>query len=305
MKKPDGEERFYEALDGWVSASPSALPESLLILARRMLTPDIDRRLDLILRRYHGSRRDPFGFDLGYAAYVLVVAGLIYRYYFRVSMSGVENVPPGGCLLVSNHSGQIPLDGVMIATGLLLEPEEPRLVRSLYEKWAATLPFVSTFFSRCGQIVGRPENLKRLLRRGEIVLVFPEGVKGIVKPFSRAYALSDFGLGFMRLALENDTPVVPVAVIGAEEQYPSLANLEGVARSVRMPGLPLPIQAFVPVLGLLPLPAKYRIIIGEPMTFHGNPDDEDSVIEEKVWAVKHALELMLSKGLKERKHIFW
>jgi 1-acyl-sn-glycerol-3-phosphate acyltransferase len=293
------------SLDGWLSASQSLLPERLLAFARRTLAPDIDRRIELILRRYHAGDFDPFGFDFNYAVYVLILSGLIYRYYFRVRMTGVENVPEGKCLLVANHSGQIPIDGAMIATGLLLDAGEPRLTRTLYEKWAAMLPFVSTFFTRCGQIVGRPENLDVLLRRGEVVLVFPEGAKAILKPFSKAYTLTDFGLGFMRLALEHHCPVVPVAVIGAEEQYPSLANIEKIAGLLRMPGLPLPVQAFVPFLGVLPLPAKYRIYVGEPMTFDGNPDDEDGVIAEKVWVVRHTIQLMLGKGLKERKHIFW
>jgi len=309
LKKRKGEaaagDKYYESLDGWVAASPTLLPESLLAFAKRTLAPDMDRRVELIFRKYHGDEYDPFGFDLNYAVYVLVLAGLIYRYYFRVKMTGVENIPDGKCLLVSNHSGQLPIDAVMIAVGLLLDSEEPRLLRSMYEKWAATLPFVNTFFARCGQIVGRPENLKRLLGRGEVVLVFPEGAKAIIKPFAKAYALTDFGPGFMRLALEHQCPIVPVAVVGAEEQYPSLGNIKKIAEFLKMPGLPIPLQAFIPLLGVLPLPTKYRIHIGEPMTFHGNPDDENSAIEEKVWVVKHTIQLMLSKGLKERKHIFW
>lgn len=305
MKGDEQSDKYFESLDNWVSAMPTVLPEPLIAMARRTLSPDIERRIDLLLRRYHGDDYDPFGFDLNYAAYVLLIAGIIYRYYFRVEMEGVENVPDGKCLLVANHSGQIPLDGLMIGTGLILDSKEPRLVRSMYEKWAATLPFVNTFFTRCGQIVGRPENLKQLLKRDEAVLVFPEGARAITKPFAKAYTLTEFGLGFMRLALENDCPIVPIAVIGAEEQYPSLGNIDTIARVLKMPGLPLPVQAFIPVLGLLPLPTKYRITIGEPMTFHGNPDDEDSAIMEKVWVVKHTIQLMLSRGLKKRKHIFW
>jgi 1-acyl-sn-glycerol-3-phosphate acyltransferase len=305
MKGDEPSDKTFDSLDNWVSAMPTVLPEPLIAFAKRTLARDMERRIDLLMRRYHGDDFDPFGFDFNYAAYVLLMAGLIYRYYFRVEMRGVENVPGGKCLLVANHSGQIPIDGMMIATGLLLDSKEPRLVRSMYEKWAATLPFVNTFFTRCGQIVGRPENLKHLLRREEAVLVFPEGVRAITKPFSKAYTLTEFGLGFMRLALENNCPIVPVAVIGAEEQYPSLGNIEALARILKMPGLPLPVQAFIPVLGVLPLPTKYRITIGEPMTFHGNPDDEDSAITEKVWVVKHTIQLMLSKGLKKRRHIFW
>ncbi|MFH1437016.1 MAG: lysophospholipid acyltransferase family protein [Pseudomonadota bacterium] len=300
-----GIDKSYGSLDSWVSASQSLLPEPLLNFARRFIAPDFDRRIELIMRRYHGKEYDPFGFDFNYAVYALVIAGLIYRYYFRVRMLGTRNIPEGKCMLVANHSGQIPIDGLMIGTGLLLDSKEPKLARGMLEKWTATLPFFNTFFQRCGQLTGRPENLKLLFKRDEMVLVFPEGARGIVKPYSQAYTLTEFGLGFMRLALETNCPIVPIAVVGAEEQYPSIANVKRVARLLGMPGLPFPVQSIIPIIGLLPLPSKYRIYIGEPMNFYGNPDDEDSVIAEKVWVVRHTIQLMLSKGLKERKHIFW
>ena len=303
-KRKSGEASF-DSLENWVAGSTAIIPDNLLKFSRRFLAPDFDRRIELIMRRYHGGKGDPFGFNFHFAVYVLIVLGIIYRYYFRVRMTGQENIPPGKCILVANHSGQIPIDGAMIALGLMLDKHEPLLLRSMYEKWAATLPFVSSFFSRCGQIVGRPENLKRLLGRGETVLAFPEGVKAITKPYSRAYTLGEFGMGFMRLALEHGCPIVPVAVIGAEEQYPSVANLERLARVLKMPGFPLPVQVFIPILGLLPLPSKYRITIGKPLSFSGDPDEEDSVMAQKTWAVKHTIQLMLMKGLKERRHIFW
>ncbi len=298
-------EPWESSLDGWVSATDSVLPQPLLVLARRTLAADIDRRIELIMHRYHSDDPDPFGFDFNFAVRVLLIAGLIYRFYFRVRLIGAENVPQGRCLLVANHSGQIPIDGAMIATGLLLDAPEPRLTRALFDKWAATLPFVNTFFTRCGQLVGLPENLDLLMKREEMVLVFPEGSKGIVKPFARAYTLSDFGSGFMRLALEHRCPIVPLAVIGAEEQYPSLADIEKIARALHMPGLPLPIQFFVPFLGILPLPTKYRIYIGEPMIFEGSSDEEDSTVTEKVRSVRRTIQVMLDRGLKERRHIFW
>jgi len=292
-------------LDEWLSTNEPILPEPILKFAKRALAPDFDRRIELIMKRYHSDEFDPFGFDFNFAVYVVLIAGLVYRYYFRVKTIGIEKLPQGPFILVANHSGQIPIDGAMIATGLMLDSEEPRLLRSMVEKWAATLPFINTFFSRCGQIVGKPENINLLLSRGEAVLVFPEGSKGIVKPFSRAYILQEFGMGFMRVALTHHCPVVPVAVIGAEEQYPSLANLERIAKALRMPGLPLPIQSLIPFAFFLPLPTKYRIYFGEPMTFKGNPDDDDGIIEEKVRVVRRTIQTMIQKGLEERKHIFW
>jgi 1-acyl-sn-glycerol-3-phosphate acyltransferase len=167
-----------------------------------------------------------------------------------------------------------------------------------------SLPFVSLLFARVGQVVGVPENAKRLLDQGEALLVFPEGAKGISKPFDQRYKLTEFGLGFMRLAIETGTPIVPVAVVGAEEQYVSLGNLDGLARLLRMPAFPIIPQMLVPG-GQLPLPTKYRLYFGEPMRFEGDPDDDDAIIDEKVWLVKQTLQSMLNRGLKERTHIFW
>jgi len=143
-----------------------------------------------------------------------------------------------------------------------------------------------------------------LLELGEAITVFPEGARGISKPFSERYKLSEFGLGFMRLALETETPIVPVAVIGAEEQYISFGNMDMLARALGWPSFPLIPQMLFPG-GQLPLPTKYRIHFGEPMSFEGDPDDDDAVIEEKVTRVKATIQSMLNRGLKERKSIFW
>src|SRR5579862_1884634 len=110
-------------------------------------------------------------------------------------------------LIISNRSGQIPLDGMMIAASLMLDANPPRFPRSMVEKWTAELPFVSTIFPRCGQVVGAPANARRLLQQEEALIVFPEGAKGISKTFNRRYQLTEFGLGFMRLALETNTPI--------------------------------------------------------------------------------------------------
>ena len=187
---------------------------------------------------------------------------------------------------------------------MFMEAEPPRIVRAMVEKWAVSLPFVSLLFTRVGQVVGVPENATRLLAQGEALLVFPEGARGISKTFDQRYKLTEFGLGFMRLAIETDTPIVPIAVIGAEEQYVSFANVEPLAKLLRMPAFPIIPQLLLPG-GQLPLPTKYRIWFGEPMRFSGDPDDDDSVIDEKVWLVKQTVQSMLNRGLKERKHIFW
>jgi 1-acyl-sn-glycerol-3-phosphate acyltransferase len=247
---------------------------------------------------------DPFGLDPQFAKYALLWVAWMHRRYFRSEVFGIENVPKGRMLLISNHSGQVPIDGMMIGASMFMDATPPRIVRAMVEKWASSLPFVSLFFSRVGQVTGVPENARRLLEQGEALLVFPEGSRGISKPFDQRYQLTDFGLGFMRLAIETQTPIVPVAIVGAEEQYISVANVERFAKVFRMPAFPVIPQWFIPG-GQLPLPTRYRIYFGEPQTFHGDPDEDDSVIEEKVQTVRQTIQSMLNRGTKERKHIFW
>jgi 1-acyl-sn-glycerol-3-phosphate acyltransferase len=243
---------------------------------------------------------DPFGFSLEYALSALAPFVWLYKHYFRVETHGVHRVPHGRVLLISNHSGQLPFDGAMIGTALLLEGEPPRAIRSMVEKWVPALPWVSTFMARVGQIVGTPENCRRLLERDEAILVFPEGVRGISKLYPQRYQLQEFGLGFMRLALETNTPVVPVAVIGAEEQAPAFLNLKSVGKLLGLPALPVTLTG-VP----LPLPVKYRLYFGEPLTFTGSADDDDAELEKKVKVVKAAIQAMLEVGLRERKSVFF
>ena len=270
----------------------------------RLLGRDFEDRLRRVPMPMATAGVDPFGMDPSWAKYAVGIAAFFHRFYFRTEVTGIDRVPTGRILLIANHSGQIPLDGLLIGASMFLDAEPPRLVRSMVEKWAQTLPFVSTLFSRLGQVVGVPENARRLLELGEAILVFPEGARGISKSFAERYRLTDFGLGFMRLALETNTPIVPVAVVGAEEQYVSFGNLETLARALRMPSFPIVPQVFFPG-GQLPLPTKYRIHFGEPMTFQGDPDDDDAVIEDKVQRVKGTIQSMLNRGLKERKAIFW
>jgi 1-acyl-sn-glycerol-3-phosphate acyltransferase len=243
---------------------------------------------------------DPYGMDVDYALSAVAPFVWLYRKYFRVELHGVEHVPADGrVLLVSNHSGQIPLDAAMIEVALLIEKDPPRLVRALVEKWVATLPFVSSFYARIGQIVGTPENCRRLLAADEALLVFPEGVRGLNKPFSERYQLRPFGHGFMRLALEAGAPIVPVGVVGAEEQAPALFDLKFMARLLSMPSFPV-----TPTLLPFPMPVRYHLHFGEPMRFTGAADEDDYELEQKVGQVQSAVQGLLEKGLAERRGVF-
>jgi 1-acyl-sn-glycerol-3-phosphate acyltransferase len=246
---------------------------------------------------------DPFGADPDTVRLSASLLVHLHRYWFRTEVHGIENVPDGRVLLVSNHGGQIPLDGIVIACSMILDAKRPRFVRSMVERFISTLPFASIWFPRVGQVLGTPENARRLLEAGEALLVFPEGVKGISKTFEARYKLAPFSPGFMRLALESKAPIVPMAVIGAEEQYPSVGDFKKLAKVLGMPSLPIVPQLFVGML--MPLPTKYRVYFGEPLHFSGDPDDEDAAIDEKVWVVQATVQSMVNRALRERKAIFW
>lgn len=278
----------------------SALKKGLKSWTESMVGPELEEKVKSLERSQNEYGVDPFGFSIEYALSALAPMIWIYRHYHRVEVYGIEKVPKGRVLLVSNHSGQLPMDGAMIGVALLIEGNPPRAIRSMVEKWVPTLPYVSTFMARVGQIVGTPENCRRLLSNDEAILVFPEGIPGIAKLWPQRYQLQNFGLGFMRLALETNTPIVPIAVIGAEEQSPALVNIKPVAKLLGFPVAPLTVTG-VP----FPLPTKYRIYFGDPLFFTGRADDEDAELEKKVKVVKAAIQTMLDAGLKERKHVFW
>ncbi|NOZ00863.1 MAG: acyltransferase family protein, partial [Deltaproteobacteria bacterium] len=201
---------------------------------------------------------DPFGFSPEYLRKVVPFVLPFYTSYFRTEVHGIDKVPDGRVILVANHSGQIPVDGLILGASMIVDAPSPRMMRSMVEKWVPTLPFVSFFLARTGQVVGTPDNCVRLLERNECIAVFPEGVRGISKTFSNRYKLTEFGHGFMRLALQTRSPIVPVAVIGGEEQAPSFHNSRTLAMLFGAPSFPITPTLF-------PLPVRYRLHFGEPM----------------------------------------
>lgn len=292
----DGASRETEALRKTASAQ-------LVAMVGELLGDDINGAIDRIEIEENEVGVDPFGFDRETGRVVLAFAALLHRVYFRSVVRGVENIPSGRALIVANHSGQLPLDGMMIAAAMLLDAEKPRLPRAMVERWTVELPFISALFPRVGQVLGSPENARRLLEREESLIVFPEGARGISKTYRERYKLTEFGLGFMRLALATKTPIVPVSVVGAEEQYISVANAPWLARALGMPAFPIIPQLFLGML--LPLPVKYRLRFGRPIHFDGDPDADDRVIEEKVMMVRRRIEAQLAKDLDERRRLFF
>jgi len=280
---------------GWLKSRVSELVDS-------RLGPDALARQSALTVRKNEYGFDPFGFSPSAIRYALLIARFFYRDYFRTEVHGIENVPAGRALIVANHSGQLPWDGLVIASSVFFDADPPRMARSMVERFVPTVPFASYLFNRWGQITGTPENCRRLLENEEVILVFPEGARGISKPFSKRYQLQDFGLGFLRLALETHSPIIPVAVVGAEEQAPGI-NVKPLAKLFGAPSFP--IVPYPPFVALLPLPVKYRLYFGEPVQFDGDPDDDDEVIEDKVRTVKNKIQSMIHLGLRERTGVFW
>lgn len=281
------------------------LVSGFLPLSTRDLKREIADRLARIPNRINDYGYDAYGFSPEWMQSMAVPGVLLYRHYFRSVCFDIDRLPPGRMLLVANHAGQLPIDAAMISTALLMEADPPRIARGMAEYFIPRLPWLNVALTRSGSLVGTPENCIHMLENEECVMVFPEGVRGINKPFYKRYQLQRFGLGFMRLALETGTPIVPVGVVGSEEQQPGLANLEGLGRMLGMPAFPITIGfPWLGPLGLLPLPVKYRLYFGKPLLFEGDAHDDDRVIEARVEQVKQALSALLERGRRERTGIF-
>lgn len=247
---------------------------------------------------------DPWGFNPEDTRAFAQFASLVYK-YFRPQVTGIENVPAGRVLIVPNHSGQLPFDALVVGTACLLEAKPSRMCRAMVERWVPTLPFVNVLFSRAGAVVGDPINCRNLLEQDNAILVFPEGAKGSGKTWWKRYKLERFGRGFMRLALQTNTPIVPVSVVGAEESIVSLHDARALAKVFGMPYFPVP--ALLPLLGplsMMPLPTKFYVDFGEPMVFEGPFDDEDEIIDHKVEEVRSRVQEMIDARLDVRDSVF-
>ncbi len=270
-------------------------------LAPRLIR-DLDHELRERIRRspieLNGYGYDPWGFNADVARRTLLLFALIYRYYFRVQTTGLANIPEGRVLIIPNHAGQIAIDAGMIGVATVLEADPPRPIRGMGEYWLPTIPFFNVLMARVGGVVGTPKNARDILEHGEAVIAFPEGVRGMNKTFAQRYQLQQFGYGFMRLALETNTPIVPVAVVGSEEQAISVGNVKPLADILGMPAFPI-------LLNYFPLPVRYHLYFGEPMEFRGNANDEDEVIGKKVEQVKRRIHDMIQEGLKRRRSWFF
>src|SRR3954462_9504489 len=256
---------------------------------------------------------DEFGFDPDLNDHVFM-AGLrpIYEKYFRVETRGIENVPDdGGALIVANHSGTVPVDGVMTQLALLDHHPAHRHMRLLGADLVFRLPFVSSLARKAGHTLACNPDAERLLASGELVGVYPEGFKGIGKPFSERYKLQRFGRGgFVSAALRTGVPIIPVSIVGAEEIYPLIGNVKVLARLFGMPYVPVtPTFPLLGPLGLIPLPSKWIIEFGDPIPtdeFGGAAAAEDPMLVFNLTdQVRETIQQTLYRLLMQRRSVFF
>jgi 1-acyl-sn-glycerol-3-phosphate acyltransferase len=240
---------------------------------------------------------DPYGLSKSHLRTAIPIFTAFYRHYFSVRTRGIGHVPARGrAMLVGNHSGGIAIDAAMVVVSCLLEMDPPRLAQGMAEKFIARTPFMGSWTSRVGQLPGLPEQAERLLNDERLLLVFPEGARGTAKLFRDRYSLVDFGTGFMRLALKTNTPIVPFAVLGGGEAFPTVANAYRLGRLLGLPYFPI-VAYGVP----LPIPAKIEIDYGTPLRFSGTGNEDDDIVNRHVGKVKDAIAGMLASGATRRR----
>ncbi|MEV6056850.1 lysophospholipid acyltransferase family protein [Streptomyces sp. NPDC052107] len=269
-----------------------------LAFLRRRLTGDYDV--------------DDFGYDEELTDQVLMsLLRPVYEKYFRVEVKGIENIPAeGGALIVANHSGTLPLDGLMMQVAVHDRHPADRHLRLLAADLVFVLPVVNELARKLGHTLACAEDAERLLAQGELVGVMPEGFKGIGKPFSERYKLQRFGRGgFVSTALRQGVPIIPCSIVGAEEIYPMIGNAKTLARLLGFPYFPLtPTFPWLGPLGAIPLPTKWTIQFGQPIPTDGYPAEaaEDPMLMFNLTdQVREQIQHTLYKLLVQRRSVFF
>jgi 1-acyl-sn-glycerol-3-phosphate acyltransferase len=294
------------------SVPPPPEADGVLDTARELLSTDFYlRKWGRLGLRNRSEDVDEFGYDPIYERKVLPFFEFLYERYFRVEAHGAHRIPAEGrCLLVSNHSGTVPFDGMMLRVAVRREHPQHRGVRWLAEDGIFHFPFLGSFTNRVGAVRACQENAERLLDHGALVAVFPEGMKGIGKLFRERYKLQRFGRGgFIKLCLRTRTPVVPVAIIGGEETNPMLSRVEYLTKAIGIPYLPVtPTFPLLGPVGLLPAPTKWKIFFGEPIDLEGygaEAAEDELLVGRLTERVRGEIQEMLDRALSERRSVWF
>ena len=307
------------AEDAKGSVIPGSIPLDDIVLAviqaaQRVLGSDWEGRLAAFVaalrRRLTGDFEvDEFGFDPQITEVLTAAVEPLAEKWFRLEVRGIENIPAeGGALLVANHSGTIPLDGVI--TSYAVHKYAGRNLRPLGADLVFALPFVGQVARKVGATLACTADAERLLTTGELAGVWPEGFKGIGKPYAERYKLQRFGRGgFVSSAMRAGVPIVPVSIVGAEEIYPLVGNVPSLARLLGLPYLPItPFFPLLGPLGLIPLPSRWIIEFGEPVrTDAYEPDaaDDPMLLFNVTDQVRETIQQTLYKLLVDRGSAFF
>jgi 1-acyl-sn-glycerol-3-phosphate acyltransferase len=294
------------AVDGGLD--PLAAAEAASADLPKSLRDGIERMARRMRGDYH---EDEWGFDEEFAEAAYPFFELLYDRWWRVEAIGLENVPAHGrAMLVSNHAGAIfPFDASMITGAIMKEHVLPRWPRFMVLDWAFSLPFLSAFMRKVGGVPASPFNATRILESDGLMMVFPEGVKGTGKPFAERYRLQRFGRGgFVEIALRTGSPIVPIAVVGSEEIYPKVADSPTLARALGAPYAPItPTFPWLGLLGLIPLPSKWRIEFCDPIDVSAlGPEaaDDRQLVFEISEQVRETIQQKLYENLVKRGSAF-
>lgn len=260
---------------------------------------------------WHSETVDQYGFDPEFAATLRPIFDFLYSVWWRVETAGVDRIPETGPgIVVANHSGVLPYDGAMIKMAILQHHPARRECRMLMLDMFALLPFLAPTLTKHGEVRANPDNGERLLRQGNLVGVFPEGVKGVGKYFRERYRLARFGRGgFVRLALKTGAPLIPTAVVGAEEIHPVMGRADWIGRWFGFPYFPLtPTFPWLGPLGFLPLPTKWSIDFGEPVVLdeYGPEAADDPILVNHISEeIRATLQAMIDGRIARRRSVWF
>ena len=235
---------------------------------------------------------DPWGLNVKNFRNNVRFAKYLYDKIYKVEAFGLDNIPKEGrCLVISNHSGQLPFDGMLVGYAMLSNPDAPRAPKAMIERFLPSVPFIGNWLSSVGAVIGDPVNCTKMLNNEEAIIVFPEGVRGSNKLYKHRYQLQRFGNGFMHLAMKTNTPIIPVSVVGMEETIRSYADIKPLAKILGMPVAPL----VIPYI----FPSEVYIHFGKPLYFDNDVYKESDVLP-RVEQVKDAIKNLMAEGKEMR-----
>lgn len=266
------------------------------------------RRNPVFFERY-ANEHDEYGFDLNTWARWEPFFRFCFEDYFKVDIRGIENIPAEGrAIVVGNHSGLLPVDGAMMSMAMGNLHCSPRRIRYLSSDWFFDLFFIGAWMRETGQVRAQLDIAEKLLEAGEIIGVYPEGVRGVGKTFSERYRVIDFHPGFVKLAISSQTPIIPIATIGGDEIYPNFANLTGLSQFLKIPFFPLtPGFPWLPFpLWVIPLPVRWLINVHKPIHLDYPPEkaSDRKLVRTIAKEIQYQIQRDLNELFGKRKTLF-